>query len=87
MIGGGSSLGGVFGGLVVNATSDWRWIFWMCTILNGVCFFLILFFYEETNFARPLDAEAGDDTDSLHEVPKSSYSFVSSLSLFRWYDR
>jgi MFS family permease len=87
MIGGGSALGGIFGGLVINADPNWRWIFWMCSILNGTCFVLIELFYEETNFARPPDAEAGDDMEVHHEAVKSKYNFFQSLSLFRWYDR
>ncbi|CAM1509797.1 Fc.00g001320.m01.CDS01 [Cosmosporella sp. VM-42] len=87
MIGGGSALGGIFGGLVVNANSDWRWIFWMCSILNGTCFLMITLFYEETNFARPPDSDTGSDTEVQSEIVTSKYNFIQSLSLFRWHDR
>ncbi|OAA68002.1 Major facilitator superfamily domain, general substrate transporter [Niveomyces insectorum RCEF 264] len=88
MIGGGSALGGIFGGLVVNASNQWRWVFWMCSILNGTCFLLIAIFYEETNFARPDEDEAGDDTNSSGtHLTRSNYNFVHSLSLLRWHDR
>ncbi|KAK5996299.1 MFS transporter cpaT-like protein [Cladobotryum mycophilum] len=87
MIGGGSALGGIFGGLVVNASSDWRWIFWMCSIMTGTCFVSLVLCYQETNFARPPETEGGDDTDVEHEVIKSTYSFTQAFNMFAWHDR
>ncbi|OQU99388.1 hypothetical protein CLAIMM_05024 [Cladophialophora immunda] len=89
MIGGGSALGGIFGGLVVNANSDWHWIFWMCAILTGVCFLLIVLFCAETNFIRPEDTEGLDNgqQELVTEMIRTKYHFGRSLKLWGWYDR
>ncbi|KOS17709.1 putative MFS-type transporter [Escovopsis weberi] len=87
MIGGGSALGGVFAGLVIHGTDNWRWIFWMCTILTGVCFLFLTLFYQETNFIRPAEAEGGDKAIVDQASFRSPYSLRQALTLFAWYDR
>lgn len=89
MLGAGPALGGIFSGLIINATSDWRWIFWMVAVTNGVCFLVIVLFFQETNFIRPPEAEIGDysTTGGVPEKALSSDSFGQGLSCFGWYDR
>jgi MFS family permease len=87
MIAGGNALGGVFGGLVVNTRSDWRWIFWMCSILHGSCFAMIALFYQETNFARPEETETANNVEAQTETVQANYSFCRALSVLSWYDR
>ena len=90
MIAGGSSIGGIFAGLIGRATTDWRWVFWMNTILTGVCFVFILFFQAETNFARPLLSESGEGMEEAEFAElrsRTRRSFVTALSVTGWYDK
>ncbi len=86
----GSSLAGVFAGLIANANQDWRWVMWMNTILIGACLVLVILFSAETNFKRPHDTEGGEGLDPAQlEVlrARSEKSWVKSLGLSGWYDR
>jgi MFS family permease len=86
MIGGGSSIGGVFSGLVVNASGNWRWVQWMCTILTGTSFLLVLFFLPETNFKRSAESELGEGPQ-YDENGHEKITWVQSLNVFGGYDR
>ena len=90
MIAGGSSLGGIFAGLVINANPDWRWIFWMDSVLTGTCLLLTILFLPETNFKRPVDSEIGEGSESAmlkSDNARRSYSWRSALSVLGYYDR
>lgn len=86
----GSSLGGIFGGLVANANSDWRWVFWMNAILTGACFSIAVLFSCETNFHRAPENEAGEGMhpDELVDLrARLNHSWLRTLSVTGWYDR
>jgi MFS family permease len=88
MIASGSALGGLFAGLVVNATHGWRFTFWMNATLTGTSFLLITLFQPETNFFRSPESETGQGvplTDS--NTTKTKYSFLHNLGVTSWYDR
>ena len=88
MIGGGSAIGGIFGGLVMNGSGDWRWINWMGVILAGTAFSLICLFQQETNFLRPAETEMGDNLDmNTTTVVQTKYSFKRAFSVTECYDR
>ena len=86
MIAGGSSLGGVFGGLVYNANPDWRYIFWMDSAVVGFCLLLNIFFLAETSFRRPEETEASSGSARI-EHPKSKYSLRKALSITGWNEK
>ena len=86
----GSSLGGIFAGLVANANPDWRWVFWMDAVLTGVCFLVAALFSPETNFRRPTENEGGEGMhpSELASIrARSNRRWVQSLSVTGWYDR
>jgi MFS family permease len=85
MIGAGSAIGGVFGGLVVNA-SGWRWVQWMCTILTGVSFVMIVLLQPETNFKRSAESERGEGPE-VDEKEMPPFNWIQSLGIFSGYDR
>ena len=92
MITGGGAFGGIFSGLITKSNSDWRWVFWMDTILTGACLLLVIFFLPETSFRRPADFENGEDSEmTLAPVTtvehKSNLGLQDALTIFRWYDR
>jgi len=90
MIAVGSALGGVFGGYVANANSDWRWVFHMDTILVGAVFLSTALFQAETNFTRPQEYETGQglEASELEAIrANSKSSWVKSLSVTGWYDK
>ena len=90
MIGLGSALGGVFAGLVANANPDWRWVFWMNSILTGILVLTTLLCQAETNFERPAEFEdhAGlDEPDLAALMGKGSFHWTQTLSITGWYDR
>ena len=89
----GSAFGGIFGGLVFNANSDWRWIFWMNSILTGFCLLLTIVFQPETNFKRPYDTEIGNSSVAVTELENTNTTnrifktFASNFNFWSWYDR
>jgi MFS family permease len=90
MIAGGSSLGGIFAGLVIGANPNWRWIFWMDSIVVGTCLVLTILFLPETNFKRPAESEISEGTASAIVKPnggRSNYSWRNALSVTGYYDR
>ncbi|KIX09064.1 uncharacterized protein Z518_00142 [Rhinocladiella mackenziei CBS 650.93] len=90
MIAGGSALGGTFAGLVADANPDWRWVFWMNTILTGVCFLNTVLFQAETNFQRPGEFETGEGLESSRLASiraRANPSWFKSLKITSWYDR
>jgi MFS family permease len=90
MIAGGSVFGGIFAGLVANANSDWRWVFWMNAILTGVCFLATVLFQAETNFERPPECETGEGLEESQLLvirAGSNTSWATSLSVTSWYNR
>jgi MFS family permease len=44
----GPALGPIVGGFIYVSGTNWRWLFWVCTIFSGVCFLLTLFTLPET---------------------------------------
>ena len=90
MIAGGSSLGGIFAGLVINANPNWRWIFWMDSALTGTCLLLTIIFLPETSFKRPADSELGEGSEVTTVKSKGGsrkYSWQNALSVVGYYDR
>lgn len=86
----GSSISAVFAGLIANSTPNWRWVFWLNTILIGICLVLVILFSAETNFKRPEETEGGEGLDAAQLEPlraRSQSSWYKSMSLFGWYDR
>ena len=90
MIAIGSSLGGVFAGLIANANPDWRWVFWMNSIMTGVCFLATALFQAETNFMRPEEYETGEgmEPSELAAIRAGAKgNWVKSLGVTSWYER
>lgn len=86
----GSSSSGIFAGLIAHANPNWRWVWWMNTILTGFLFCTVLLFSAETTFIRPLENESGEgieqsELDAIRASTKTSWT--SSLSITSWYDR
>lgn len=64
----GPALGPIVSGFISVTGTNWRWLFWVCTIFSGVCLLLIIFTLRETyapvlllNKASKLRKETGDD--------------------------
>lgn len=89
MIGAGPALGSVFGGLVANASTNWRWVMWMSAIPSGISMMLVLLFIPETNFHRSVEANmAGITPVQLDELRCTlHFSNRAALSMTRWLDR
>ena len=92
MVTSGGAFGGIFAGYIVKASTDWRWVFWMDTIMTATCLLLVVLFLPETNFRRPVHFENGKESDStLLPVTtiehKSKLTLWNALSVFRGYDR
>jgi MFS family permease len=89
MQGAGPALGSVFGGLVANASANWRWVMWLNAIPSGICMLLVIALIPETNYHRTVEAnKAGVTTSQLAEM-RSNLRFRkrSALGLTNWYDR
>lgn len=86
----GSACGGIFAGLVSNANSNWRWVFWMNVILTGALFVATFLFQTETNFNRPVEFENGDGLDSS-ELPalraRVKVNWIKSMGFTSFYNR
>lgn len=89
MQGAGPALGSVFGGLVANATTEWRWVFWMTAVPSGLCMLLVIACIPETNFKRPVaDNTAGMTPSAFAELRRTlNLSHGAALSVNGWYDR
>ena len=86
----GSSLGGIFAGLIANSTPEWQWVNWMNVILTGVLLLTQLLFQAETNFRRPIDCETGEgiDPNELAIIrARTNSSWMRSLIFTSWYDK
>ncbi|KEF57343.1 uncharacterized protein A1O9_05260 [Exophiala aquamarina CBS 119918] len=85
----GSSCGGIFAGLIANASPNWRMVLWANSILAGVLFLTMCLFASETNFERPPENEMGEGLEPS-ELPairaRANSSWLKSLSLTGWYD-
>lgn len=64
----GPALGPIIGGFIYVSGTDWRWLFWVCTIFSGVCFLLTALTLPETyapiilkRKAQRIRKETGDD--------------------------
>jgi MFS family permease len=87
---GGTSLGGIFSGLIANANPDWHWVYWHQVVLTGALFLVTVLFQPETNFNRPLENEAGEGLPSsqLPELQaRAKSSWIKSLGVTSWYNR
>ncbi len=90
MIAFGNSFGAIFAGLIVNATPDWRWIFWMDSVVTGVLFALMVFCMPETNFTRPEATEMGEGDNLaavLTQEKRLHITWWQWFSVRGWYDR
>lgn len=89
MQGAGPALGSVFGGLVVDATNNWRWTMWLNAIPCGVCVLLVIFLIPETNFRRSAEAtKTGMTPTQFSELRRTlRLSNRQALGLTGWYDR
>lgn len=86
----GVSLGGIWSGLIANATPDWHWVLWHDTILTGAVFLVVFLFVAETNFKRPPENESGEGMPiaELAEIrTRAKSTWVETLSFTSWYDR
>jgi MFS family permease len=86
----GTSCGGIFAGLIANATTEWRWVWWMNVILTGFLFLIVVLFSAETSFARPAENESGEgmEASELAAIQATANShWASSLSFTSWYNR
>jgi MFS family permease len=92
MVTSGGAFGGIFAGYIVKASTDWRWVFWMDTILTAICLLLVVLFLPETNFRRPVHLENNEESETIL-VPvttiehKSKLTLWDALSISRGYDR
>lgn len=64
----GPALGPIVGGFIYVSGTDWRWLFWVCTIFSGVCFLLTALTLPETfapmimkKKAKRIRKETGDN--------------------------
>lgn len=89
MLGAGPALGSVFGGLVANATTNWRWVLWMTAIPSGISMLLVIAFIPETNYHRTAEANKAGVTPAQFAEMRSNLQFSkrSALGLTNWYDR
>jgi MFS family permease len=86
----GTSLGGIFSGLIADANPDWHWVYWHQVFLTGALFVITVLFQAETNFNRPLENEAGEGLPSsqLAELrAQAKSSWIGSLNITSWYNR
>lgn len=86
----GSAIGCIFAGLVANANPDFRWVFWMDSILTGFCFTCTVFFFAETNFERAVDIDncEGLEASQLAAIrARSKTPWFMAFSLTSWHDR
>lgn len=86
MIATGSAFGGLFSGFIINATSNWRWIFWMDSILTGTCCLIISLLLPETSFARPVTSEEGAGPDVMSVPHRHELAWKQRLSVTGWRD-
>ncbi|CAO1618492.1 unnamed protein product [Sympodiomycopsis kandeliae] len=64
----GPALGPIIGGFIYVSGTDWRWLFWVCTIFSGACFILTALTLPETyapalikRKAQRIRKETGDE--------------------------
>ncbi|KAK4936593.1 hypothetical protein LTR10_022580 [Elasticomyces elasticus] len=85
----GTSLGGIFSGLIANATTNWHWVYWHQVFLTGALFLGTVLFQAETNFDRPLDNEFGEGLPAsqlAHLRARAKSSWIKSLGVTSWYN-
>ncbi|KAJ9602218.1 hypothetical protein H2200_013338 [Cladophialophora chaetospira] len=86
----GTSLGGIFSGLIANANANWHWVYWHQVFLTGALFVVTLLFQAETNFDRPLENESGEGlpASQLADIrTRTKSSWIKSLGVTSWYNR
>lgn len=86
----GPALGPIVGGFIFVSGTDWRWLFWVCTIFSGVCLILTALTLPETyapiilkRKAARIRKETGDDK---YKAPRdlvhlNAASFLKSILL------
>ena len=92
MVTGGGGFGGIFAGFITKASTDWRWVFWMDTILTATCLLLVILFLPETTFRRPVHFENNEELEiTLRPVTtiehRSTLTLWDALSVSRGYDK
>lgn len=86
----GTSLGGIFSGLIANATPNWHWVYWHQVFLTGMLFLVIVLFQAETNFDRPPENESGEGLPASQLAAiraRVKSRWIKSLSVTLWYNR
>ncbi|KAK7903234.1 hypothetical protein LTR67_001251 [Exophiala xenobiotica] len=86
----GTSLGGIFSGLIANATPNWHWVYWHQVFLTGMLFLVIVLFQAETNFNRPQENESGEGLPASQLAAiraRVKSRWIKSLGLTSWYNR
>lgn len=81
MLGAGPALGSVFGGLVVRAANDWRWVMWLNGIPSGVCMLMVIAFIPETNFHRPAEDNTKGMTFAEFAELRRTVSMTNRMAL------
>lgn len=89
MIASGATFGGIFAGLAVHYSGNWRWAFGMNAILTGISFLLVVFFLPETNFKRPQESELGEGaaSESGAAPGRTWRNWVRGLEFWNWHDK
>lgn len=75
---GGSTVGPIIAGFI-NDSLGYKWVFFIPAILCGVAFVFMLFFMEETNYARKT-AEVGAQISSSGDIINTDEKSVQQLS-------
>ncbi|PWY98581.1 putative mfs-multidrug-resistance transporter [Testicularia cyperi] len=64
----GPALGPIVSGFITVSGTDWRWLFWTCTLFSGTCLAIVVFLIPETyapiillRKAKRIRKETGDD--------------------------
>jgi MFS family permease len=86
----GTSLGGIFSGLIANATPNWHWVYWHQVFLTGMIFLVIVLFQAETNFNRPQENESGEGLPASQLAAiraRVKSRWIKSLGVTSWYNR
>lgn len=71
-------IGPIISGSIASSI-DWRWFFWVCTILQGVSLFLMIIAHPETKYERTSSSSASSETINTTEG-KAAEAQISDVS-------